>query len=214
MILTIRTSSGPHGLALFDQNQLVGKQVSKAMGIKTTALSRLLQDLLAQAGCSMAQVTKIIVDCGPGGLASTRVGVGFANALAYASKAELVGANALELQWLSVRSQTSLPILSLRPAAIGNAYWQLYDQSGLLTEGHGPLEARLNHIQAQHGLVALAGPIKRLRLTEAQHRDHALLDCEEIDFECFLQATEIPARPDAGLSLLDPIMAADHMVNV
>lgn len=210
MILTIRTSSGPHGLALFDQGNLLGCQVSKAMGIKTTALSSLLQDLLADCGQSIEHVTQIVVDCGPGGLASTRVGVGFANALAYAAKAELIGVNALELQWLSVKDQSQRPILSLRPAAIGNVYWQLYDQDQLSQEGHGALVTCLD----QMAEVALAGPIKRLRLSDEQISAHQLLDCEEVDFASFPSAKPIQTRSQAGLNLLDPIMAADHMVNL
>jgi tRNA threonylcarbamoyladenosine biosynthesis protein TsaB len=63
----------------------------------TEQLMPLVVALLADAGCTLAELDRVVVDRGPGLFTGMRVGLATAAALAQANQAEIVGVTSLEL---------------------------------------------------------------------------------------------------------------------
>jgi tRNA threonylcarbamoyl adenosine modification protein YeaZ len=99
-------------------------------------LPALVAALLADAGRSFAEVTRVAVDVGPGNLTAVRTGVAYGNGLAFALGAGVATANSLEL--MAAQAGPAVPVLALRNAGAGRAYAGWF-AGGTATYRHGPL---------------------------------------------------------------------------
>ncbi|WP_372837141.1 hypothetical protein, partial [Puniceibacterium confluentis] len=146
-----------------------------------------------------------------GGLSSTRAGVSFANALAFAAPARLWGVSALELLMLHARELTQRPVCSMRPAQGGLAFWALYEGRRMVASGCERPELVLPRITADHGAVALAGPLPRLRLAPETLNGVEPLEIDPPALRHFAQATRrVPVRVGAT-EILEPITGPEAL---
>lgn len=98
MKLALSTSSPVVSVALWDDAGLflLGRQL-RAERAASAATAELVQQALAEAGSSLAEVSAWAVDVGPGGFTSVRVGVTMAKTWAWATGAGLASVSSFDL---------------------------------------------------------------------------------------------------------------------
>ncbi len=212
MKLIIQTSSAAFGMGLLSST---GVLLHEIHGRDRLPLARNLGDLFraltADARVGPADIDGVCVDLGPGGLSSTRAGVSFANAFAYATPARLAGVSALDLLMLAARSKTERPVIALRPAQGGQAFWAFYVTGDLRDWGCEPPGPVIARTQQAHGDIALAGPLARLRLEAGDMSAVQLLDIDPPPLAHFATARWRRPAEVAGVAILEPITAPDAL---
>lgn len=138
MKFVLQTSSGYAQLYLLDGGRLVARLPDygqDALRIQERDLASLTRDLLHKAGVTMAQLTGLAVDIGPGRLAATRMAVAFVNALAFARRLPLQALPAFVLLGAEAAAQEHEHALILRKASGARYYWALCEGAALLDQG-------------------------------------------------------------------------------
>lgn len=209
MRLAVRTSSGSYGVALIAPDGSVAA-VEEGAGAASSP-GDLAEALLRAAGLGPSDIAGVLVDLGPGGLSSTRVGVSFANAFAYATGARLSGVSALDLQIHDARRQTDLPLVSLRPAPGGQVYWLLDIRPGttqLAQAGCERLPVLLSTLGGRLGRIAVTGPLARLKAFDPTLPDILAVPIDAPAFDGFAHVTLRAATRGAGIARLEPLVTA------
>jgi len=86
---------------------------------------------LREAGTAKADLAAVLVDIGPGGYASLRVGVSIAKAIAHALDVPIAGVGRLELDaWLARDAAGGGRIVALHRAGRGDLAWATYTAEG------------------------------------------------------------------------------------
>jgi tRNA threonylcarbamoyl adenosine modification protein YeaZ len=114
-------------------------------------LPALVSGLLADAGRSFADVSRIAVDVGPGNLTAVRTGVAYGNGLAFALGAGVATADSLEL--MAAQAGPGVPVLALRNAGAGRAYAGWF-AGGRARYRHGPLAEVVRQVTGPEVVVA------------------------------------------------------------
>ena len=213
MICTIRTSSGPYAVGLFaeDSTPMAACESQTEPG-QRGALPDLLRAALADVGGEPRAIRQIIVDLGPGGLSSCRVGVSFANALAFGTGAGLCGVSALDLQDVDARGiYQGHAILSLRPGLGQRVFWRLARLGGTVDFGLGSLAECMAAVTAKTEDTVIIGPLQRLKLTQPPHTKCHLHDLTAPSLTAFLQVPKHPAGPVQGVNITQPIVSIDGL---
>lgn len=211
MRLAIRTSSGAYGAALLAVD---GAVIASREGQgSATAPGDLVAALLQAAGCAPGDLTGVLVDLGPGGLSSTRVGVSFANAFAHGAGLALAGVSALDLQAQQARVDAGIdagakPLVSLRPAPGGQVFWALYPATTATEAGCAPLPALLSDLRARLGRFALTGPLARLKGFDPAIPGVTALPIDPPPLAAFAHVSPRPAPRADGIALLAPLTEA------
>lgn len=209
MKLTIRTSSGPYALGLFDEgSNLLASRQSDERSLRQVALGVLLEEVFQEAVTSIECVSEVIVDLGPGGLSSTRVGVAFANALSYGSGLKLSGVSALRMQMFDARACCDTPLVSMRPAPGGQAIWALFEGSSLTASGSSSPDDAIAQLRDGINCFGIVGPMKRLKLEEENLKER-IFDIDPPSLESMLVLPKVTPRRDGDVSFLEPINSAD-----
>ncbi|MGY9048783.1 hypothetical protein P775_19205 [Puniceibacterium antarcticum] len=212
MRLIIQTSSATFGLGLLsDTGALLHEIHAKDCTTQSKNLGDLFHALMDGAGCTLADIVEICVDLGPGGLSSTRAGVSFANALAFAGSVGLSGVSALELLMLEARKTSALPICSMRPAQGGLAFWAFYIEGRLEGVGCDQPDAVLGQLIESRGEIAVAGPLARLRLDPQALNGLHRMEIDPPGLDIFSQATRRPPADVGGVAVLEPITSAEGL---
>ncbi|MGY6534753.1 MAG: hypothetical protein ACXIVG_05345 [Pararhodobacter sp.] len=205
MKLAVRTSSGAYGAALIGADGTLSAEIEGEGSRRSPG--ELVADLLRMAGFDPGAVDTVLVDLGPGGLSSTRVGVSFASAFAFGTGARLFGVSALDMQVHQARRQTDLPLLSLRPAPGGQVFW-LLDQGDPQARrgGCGALADVLAGMGAElPGRFALTGPLARLKGIDAAPGGAQPIPVDPPDMASLALTRPRAAVLHAGIALLEPI---------
>jgi tRNA threonylcarbamoyladenosine biosynthesis protein TsaB len=97
----------------------------------------MIDEVMAAAGVSMAQIDRVAVTVGPGTFTGTRIGIAAARGLALATGAEIVGASSLAVMAQVAAGELALSgdeesaqLLVAVDARRGEVYAQLFDRSG------------------------------------------------------------------------------------
>jgi len=138
LTLALETSTATFAAALAteDATDVLASRALVGVPPAQRDLPGLVGGLLADAGRSFAEVTRIAVDVGPGNLTAVRTGVAYGNGLAFALGAGVATANSLEL--MAAQAGPAVPVLCLRNAGAGRAYAGWF-AAGAATYRHGPL---------------------------------------------------------------------------
>jgi tRNA threonylcarbamoyladenosine biosynthesis protein TsaB len=130
IILAIETSSELASCALLNGETLLARASS---GVRTHSQSILpmVQELLAEAGLTLAQCDAIAFGAGPGSFTGVRTACGIAQGLAFGASLPVVPLVTLEAMALACHLQTgAADILAVLDARMGEVYWAQYRVDG------------------------------------------------------------------------------------
>jgi tRNA threonylcarbamoyladenosine biosynthesis protein TsaB len=136
-ILAIDTSNYPLGIALLNQEAVIGEYITNIKGNHSVRAMPAIQSLMKDCGIEPKQLTKIVVAKGPGSYTGVRIGVTIAKTLAWSLNIPIVGVSSLEI--LAATAGRYFPgyISPLFDARRGQIY------TGLYTYQNGNLEVTL-----------------------------------------------------------------------
>jgi tRNA threonylcarbamoyladenosine biosynthesis protein TsaB len=159
LYLAVESSSHEYVVALGDgQRTLLSPSASMALGARAN-LQSMVGDLLQSMNRKHSDICAIGVNIGPGGLSSTRAGVSFANALAFALSIPVFAFSYFDIVSEQIGSHFTIPILCVIPAAAGNAYVVLLDGSSRRS-AFGPFGATVKKIVNGYDRLAVAGRLR------------------------------------------------------
>ncbi len=113
-----------------DGSTLAERSAAGARQLAATALP-LVEEVVAQAGCTVADVDLIAVSAGPGSFTGLRIGMSVAKGIAFATGAKVIAVPTLEALALVAGTRSGLlcPVLDARK---GEVYAAIFDCSGPL----------------------------------------------------------------------------------
>ncbi len=210
MKLAIRSSSGRFAIGLLAADgTLLSAKYANDDRQRAQNIADLYQELAADVAFTKADISEIIVDLGPGGLSATRAGVSFANALAFGLSTKLAGVSALELQMLDLRRNSDAPILSLRPAAGGDAFWAFYLGHDLKAQGRGLALAAIESALKKVPSFTLAGPLARICKGITAPEGVTFENIDPPSLAVFAQATKHAPRAGISPPCLEPTISIE-----
>jgi tRNA threonylcarbamoyladenosine biosynthesis protein TsaB len=133
-ILAIDTSNYPLGVALIEENQVLGEYITNLKKNHSVRIMPAIQTLMKDCERTPADLTKIVVAKGPGSYTGVRIGVTIAKTMAWSLKIPLVGVSSLEILASGTGRYFDGFISPLFDARRGQVYTGLYQfQNGKLT---------------------------------------------------------------------------------
>jgi tRNA threonylcarbamoyladenosine biosynthesis protein TsaB len=156
-LLAIETATPCVACALWSDDGPVGSFMLVARQRHAEVLMPAVDELCRQAEWSVADLTAVAVDRGPGLFTGLRVGLATARAISDARGIPAVGVTSLDVLAHSVRRRAGL-VASVVDARRGEVYWALYRADG--TEARELRSAAVAAPEALAGqLTALDGPV-------------------------------------------------------
>lgn len=129
-IIAIDTSSDVASVALMD-GETVRSARSEGFSTHSMTVLPLLQDLLAQAGKTLADCDAIAFGCGPGSFTGVRTACGIAQGLSFATALPVIPVVTLEAMAETCRVRTgATDVLAMLDARMQEVYWAQYRYTG------------------------------------------------------------------------------------
>ncbi|MBT2729239.1 tRNA (adenosine(37)-N6)-threonylcarbamoyltransferase complex dimerization subunit type 1 TsaB [Bacillus sp. ISL-75] len=125
-ILAIDTSNYALGVALLEDNQVLGEYITNLKKNHSVRIMPAIQTLMKDCEKVPADLTKIVVAKGPGSYTGVRIGVTIAKTLAWTLKIPLVGISSLEILASGVGRYFDGYVSPLFDARRGQVYTGLY----------------------------------------------------------------------------------------
>lgn len=97
MLLAVDTSTTQVGLALYNENEVLGEMVWSSKQHHTTQLASALSDLMKRCDVTMDKVQALGVAIGPGSFTSLRVGLSLVKGIAFAKNIPVIGIPTLDI---------------------------------------------------------------------------------------------------------------------
>jgi tRNA threonylcarbamoyladenosine biosynthesis protein TsaB len=144
---------------LRDKDVLVDDVATAANGDPTIGptLAEMTMGRLAVAAAVPTDITRIMVDIGPGRLSAVRAAVSFANAFAFGLNLPILPVLSTAICGQNVEQKTKLPTIVVHKAAAGNAYVGRIEEGVLQRLRYGPLTATLETAVKDLPAFALIG---------------------------------------------------------
>ncbi len=163
-MLALETSSGRFAVAVGRGSEVLYNSLNdKEIGPERD-LAWAVRRALDEAKATPADLSRLVVDIGPGGLGSVRGGVTFANALAFALNLPIATFNYFEIV-AEEAGPLDLPLLIALPAAGGDGYAGLVSDGQVISMAFGPLAEIMQQAASHAPALAIAGRL-RARLGE------------------------------------------------
>jgi tRNA threonylcarbamoyladenosine biosynthesis protein TsaB len=132
-ILAIDTSNNALGVALFDEDRVLGEYITNMKKNHSVRIMPAIHTLLKDCDRVPADLTKIVVAKGPGSYTGVRIGVTIAKTLAWALNIPLVGISSLEILASGAGRYFNGCITPIFDARRGQVYTGLFQyENGLL----------------------------------------------------------------------------------
>jgi len=125
-ILAIDTSNYALGVALLEENQVLGEYITNLKKNHSVRIMPAIQTLMKDCERVPADLTKIVVAKGPGSYTGVRIGVTIAKTLAWTLNIPLVGISSLEILVSGVSRYFDGYVSPLFDARRGQVYTGLY----------------------------------------------------------------------------------------
>ncbi|MED4228196.1 tRNA (adenosine(37)-N6)-threonylcarbamoyltransferase complex dimerization subunit type 1 TsaB [Neobacillus cucumis] len=133
-ILAIDTSNYVLGVALLEENQVLGEYITNLKKNHSVRIMPAIETLMRDCGRAPADLTKIVVAKGPGSYTGVRIGVTIAKTLAWTLNIPLVGVSSLEILAAGTGRYFDGYVSPLFDARRGQVYTALYQfQNGEVT---------------------------------------------------------------------------------
>ncbi|MEH7439771.1 tRNA (adenosine(37)-N6)-threonylcarbamoyltransferase complex dimerization subunit type 1 TsaB [Neobacillus drentensis] len=150
-VLAIDTSNYALGVALLEENQVLGEYITNLKKNHSVRIMPAIETLMSDCERVPADLTKIVVAEGPGSYTGVRIGVTIAKTLAWTLNTPLVGVSSLEILAAGTGRYFDGMVSPLFDARRGQVYTGLYQfVDGKLT------------VVKQDQLVMLADWVERL----------------------------------------------------
>ncbi|MBM7655731.1 tRNA (adenosine(37)-N6)-threonylcarbamoyltransferase complex dimerization subunit type 1 TsaB [Neobacillus cucumis] len=125
-ILAIDTSNYVLGVALLEENQVLGEYITNLKKNHSVRIMPAIETLMRDCGRAPADLTKIVVAKGPGSYTGVRIGVTIAKTLAWTLNIPLVGVSSLEILAAGTGRYFNGYVSPLFDARRGQVYTALY----------------------------------------------------------------------------------------
>src|SRR5215212_12195255 len=144
-ILSIDTSTGQGGVALYDGRTLSTRSWPAERSHTTTLLSE-IHHLLDRAEVRVPELAAVAIAIGPGTFTGLRVGFGVAKGFHLATRVPLIGISTLEATALGY-ADCGLPIVAVIGAGRGRIVWAHYDAiDGGLNQSRPPRNGTVSEL--------------------------------------------------------------------
>ncbi|SOB94398.1 tRNA (adenosine(37)-N6)-threonylcarbamoyltransferase complex dimerization subunit type 1 TsaB [Rhodobacter maris] len=199
VILAFDTSAAHCAAALIAGERVLAERVEEMAKGQAERLMPLLEDLLAGAGFGWHDLAAIGVGIGPGNFTGVRIAVSAARGLALSLGIPAIGVSSFEAR----AEGASRPVTVLLDARRGEAYAQMFSETGAETPRLAPLESLLAELAgnpmmapeatATYPLAVAIAHVARRRLGTEQPRPAPL----------YLRGADAAPPSDAPPKLLD-----------
>ncbi|WP_042357632.1 tRNA (adenosine(37)-N6)-threonylcarbamoyltransferase complex dimerization subunit type 1 TsaB [Bacillus rubiinfantis] len=125
-ILAIDTSNNPLGIALYNNNVVIGEYITNLKKNHSIRIMPAIQILMNECEKTPKDLTRIVVAKGPGSYTGVRIGVTIAKTLAWSLNIPLVGISSLEILAAGVGRYFTGYVSPLFDARRGQIYTGLY----------------------------------------------------------------------------------------
>lgn len=125
-ILAIDTSNNPLGVALIDEEKVLGEYITNLKKNHSIRIMPAIQSLMKDCEVLPGDLTKIVVAKGPGSYTGVRIGVTIAKTLAWSLNLPLVGVSSLETLAAGAGRYFNGYVSPLFDARRGQVYTALY----------------------------------------------------------------------------------------
>lgn len=133
-ILAIDTSNNPLGVALLQEDQVIGEYITNLKKNHSIRIMPAIQTLMEDCEKQPSDLTKIVVAKGPGSYTGVRIGVTIAKTLAWSLNIPLVGISSLEVLAATPARRFEGYVSPIFDARRGQVYTGLYRfENGRLT---------------------------------------------------------------------------------
>ncbi|MBM7663315.1 tRNA threonylcarbamoyladenosine biosynthesis protein TsaB [Bacillus mesophilus] len=172
-ILAIDTSTYVMGIALTDQQNVIGEYITNIKKNHSVRLMPAIEQVMIDCDISPNMLDKIVVAKGPGSYTGVRIGVSIAKTLAWSLQVPLVGVSSLEqLAWNGRGFNGYIcPVMDARREQLFTGLYQYNGQSmtSVMKDQNVPLEDWLAQLKDIDGNVLFIGndvPIHRGKMAE------------------------------------------------
>ncbi len=132
-VLAIDTSNYPLGIALIDNQQVIGEYITNIKKNHSVRVMPAIENLCRECEVKPADLERIVVAEGPGSYTGVRIGVTIAKTLAWTLQIPLVGVSSIEVLAASAARYFPGYVAPLFDARRGQVYTGLYrSQNGAL----------------------------------------------------------------------------------
>jgi tRNA threonylcarbamoyladenosine biosynthesis protein TsaB len=125
-VLAIDTSNQALGVALYDENKVIGEYITNLKKNHSVRIMPAIQLLMKDCEQSPKDLTKIVVAQGPGSYTGVRIGVTIAKTLAWSLHLPLVGISSLEILAAGAGRYFNGAVAPIFDARRGQVYSGLY----------------------------------------------------------------------------------------
>jgi tRNA threonylcarbamoyladenosine biosynthesis protein TsaB len=134
-VLALDTATEACSVALLTDRGLISETQEIGRGHAQEILG-MIDRILAEGGTSLADLSAIAADIGPGSFTGVRVGVAVAQGLAFGAGLPVVPVTSLETLAAAAMARGAERVLACLDARMGEAYWQCF-----AARGSDPMEA-------------------------------------------------------------------------
>ncbi|MEM7361258.1 MAG: tRNA (adenosine(37)-N6)-threonylcarbamoyltransferase complex dimerization subunit type 1 TsaB [Pseudomonadota bacterium] len=122
-ILALETATSACSVALVNEDRVFQRE-QIGNNIHSQVLLVMVQEVLQEAGISVADLDAVAAGQGPGSFTGLRIGVGVAQGLAYGAGCPMIGISSLDA--LAAQANSSGKLIAGIDARMGEIYWCVY----------------------------------------------------------------------------------------
>lgn len=140
MLLAVDTSTTQIGLALYNENEVIGEMMWSSKQHHTSQLASALSDLMKRCGVTMDKVQALGVAIGPGSFTSLRVGLSLVKGIAFAKNVPVIGIPTLDII-ASAQPLSKNPLISILQAGRTRLAFSLYQNNKKQWQAEGQVRS-------------------------------------------------------------------------
>ena len=160
MTLGISTSFSEYAVILATEGQIKFNSNNHVFEQKKN-ITELFDEALKISRISVKEISKIIVDIGPGGTTSVRTGVAFANSLAFSLGIAVCPVSSIELLSMTSWNRSQLPVLSLIKFMKNDYFIGFYNGKSEVQILYGELSDVLPNLLKNENSIVVTGKFQQ-----------------------------------------------------
>lgn len=178
LLLGVETSYSPYGIIIGKGQKVLFDSTTVEEFEESRDVAMMTQVGLEKVGATLQDISKIIVNVGPGGTSSVRTGVAFANSLAYSLKIPICSVNFFELICEAVWNTHQVPVVCTMKSTKNNLYAGLYEDGKLAATKYGFFEETLEKMIGDRPTFAVVGFHREKIVEHFSNKNKTVIDTE------------------------------------